>query len=134
FRLAPKASSSHTDRNSPSVHDYLDQQSTALIFAQEALKRAKDHQKEHADKRRRDHDYKVGDKILPREENITMPADSGLSSDKLKPRFIGPSTLLEQRSPSPLAFSRRTPAPTPPVVIEGSEEYEVESILRYRKY
>lgn len=70
-------------------------------------------------------------------------------------------TLLEQRSPvtflvdlppsynihnifhvdlfrhyreSPLAFVRRTPAPTPPVVIEGNEEYEVECILRYRKY
>jgi len=152
---------SHTDSNVPSVQEYLDQQSTALIFAQDALQRAQDHQKDQADKRRRDHNYKVGDKILLNAENITMPADSGLSSDKLKPRFIGPFTLLEQRSPvtflvdlppsykihnvfhvdlfrcyteSPLAFGRRTPAPLPPVVIEGVEEYEVESILRYRKY
>jgi hypothetical protein len=152
---------SHPDSNVPSVHEYLDQQSSALLFAQDALQRAQDHQKDQADKRRRDHNYKVGDKILLNAENITMPADSGLSSDKLKPRFIGPFTLLEQRSPvtflvdlppsykihnifhvdlfrryteSPLAFGRRTPAPPPPVVIEGAEEYEVESILRYRKY
>ena len=153
---------SPTDSNTPSVHEYLEQQSTALIFAQDALQRAQDHQKEQADKRRRDHDYKIGDKILLNAENITMPADSGLSSDKLKPRFIGPFVLLEQRSPvtflvdlppsykihnvfhvdlfrhyteSPLIFGRRTPAPPPPpVIIEGTEEYEVESILRYRKH
>jgi hypothetical protein len=81
--------------------------------------------------------------------------------DKLKPHFIGSFTLLKQRSPvaflvdlppsykihnifhinlfhhyteSPLAFGRQTPIPLPPVIIEGAKEYEVESILHYRKY
>lgn len=151
-----------TDSNVPSVHDYLHMQSSALLFAQDALQRAQDHQKEQADKKRQDHNFKKGDKILLNAENITMPADSGLPSDKLKPRFIGPFTLLEQRSPvtflvdlppaykihnvfhvdlfrpykeSPLVLGRRIPAPPPPpVIIEGSDEYEVESILRYRFY
>lgn len=147
--------------NVPSVQDYLDQQSSALLLAQEALQSAQDHQKEQADKKRQDHNFKIGDKILLNAENITMPANSGLPSDKLKPRFIGPFTLLEQRSPvsflvdlppaykihnvfhvdlfrpyieSPIALGRRTTAPPPPVIVEGNDEFEVESILRYRKY
>ena len=150
-----------TDTNVPSVHDHLEQQSTALLFAQDALQRAQDHQKHQADKKRQDHDFKIGDKVLINAENITMPADSGLSSDKLKPRFIGPFTLLEQHSPvtflvdlpptfkihsvfhvdlfrrhkeSPLTLGRRIPAPPLPVIIDGATEYEVEAILRYRKH
>jgi hypothetical protein len=39
------------------------------------------------------------------------------------PRYPASITLGRE---SPLAFGRRTPAPPPPVIIEGAEEYEVE--------
>ena len=150
-----------TTSNVPSVQDFLETQSQALISAKDALQRAQEHQATQADKRRRDHDFKVGDKVLLKAENITIPADSGLRSDKLKPQFIGPFTLLEQHSPvtfsvdlpptykihnvfhvdvfrhyteSPIAFGQRKQAPPPPVIIDGDEEYEVEAIVGYRKH
>ncbi|GJJ71808.1 hypothetical protein EMPS_04165 [Entomortierella parvispora] len=105
--------------------------------------------------------YKVGDKVLLRATNITIPADSIRPADKLRPQFLGPFTLLEQHSPvtfrvelppfykihdvfhvdtfrpylpSPESLGIRAPAPVDPTVIDGEEEYEVDEILKYRFY
>ncbi|GJJ74408.1 hypothetical protein EMPS_06766 [Entomortierella parvispora] len=145
----------------PTVDTFLTEQATTLALAQDALQRAQDHQEQQADKRRRDHKYKVGDKVLLRATNITIPADSIRPADKLRPQFLGPFTLLEQHSPvtfrvelppfykihdvfhvdtfrpylpSPESLGIRAPAPVDPTVIDGEEEYEVDEILKYRFY
>ncbi|GJJ75505.1 hypothetical protein EMPS_07863 [Entomortierella parvispora] len=145
----------------PTVDTFLTEQATTLALAQDALQRAQDHQEQQANKRRRDHKYKVGDKVLLRATNITIPADSIRPADKLRPQFLGPFTLLEQHSPvtfrvelppfykihdvfhvdtfrpylpSPESLGIRAPAPVDPTVIDGEEEYEVDEILKYRFY
>jgi hypothetical protein len=145
----------------PAVDHFLTEQATTLTLAQDALQRAQDHQEEQANKRRRDHKYKVGDKILLRATNITIPADSVRPADKLRPQFLGPFTLLEQHSPvtfrvelppfykihdvfhvdtfrpylpSPESLGTRVAAPPDTSLIDGEEEYEVDEILKYRFY
>ena len=145
----------------PSVDSFLSEHATTLTMAQDALQRAQDHQEEQANKRRRDHKFKVGDQVLLRATNITIPADSMGPADKLRPQYLGPFTLLEQHSPvtfrvelppfykihdvfhvdtfkpyssSPEALGPRTPAPPDPTIVDGEEEYEVKEILKYRFY
>lgn len=145
----------------PAVDHFLTEQATTLTLAQDALQRAQDHQEEQANKRRRNHKYKVGDKILLRATNITIPADSVRPADKLRPQFLGPFTLLEQHSPvtfrvelppfykihdvfhvdtfrpylqSPESLGTRVAAPPDTTLIDGEEEYEVDEILKYRFY
>jgi len=86
----PIALLSTTTSSVPAVDHFLTEQATTLILAQDALRRAQDHQEEQANRRRRDHKYKVGDKILLRATNITIPADSVRPADKLRPQFLGP--------------------------------------------
>jgi len=145
----------------PAVDHFLTAQATTLTLAQDALQRAQDHQEAQANKRRRDHKYKVGDKILLRATNITIPADSVRPADKLRPQFLGPFTLLEQHSPvtfrvelppfykihdvfhvdtfrpylpSPESLGTRVAAPPDTSLVDGEEEYEVDEILKYRFY
>ena len=145
----------------PTVDHFLTEQATTLTLAQDALQRAQDHQEEQANKRRRDHKYKVGDKILLRATNITIPADSVRPADKLRPQFLGPFTLLEQHSPvtfrvelppfykihdvfhvdtfrpylpSPESLGIRVAAPPDASIIDGEEEYEVDEVSKYRFY
>ena len=145
----------------PAVDHFLTAQAMTLTLAQDALQRAQDHQEAQANKRRRDHKYKVGDKILLRATNITIPADSVRPADKLRPQFLGPFTLLEQHSPvtfrvelppfykihdvfhvdtfrpylpSPESLGTRVAAPPDTSLVDGEEEYEVDEILKYRFY
>jgi len=121
--------------------------------------KAQAHQKEHADKRRSDLDFNIGDKVLLSTENIktTRP------SKKLDFRRAGPfkiiakvgnvsykldlpasmaalhpvfhiSMLEPYHDPSSGSVLPRTPAPPPPEVINNTPEYEVERILAKRTY
>ena len=121
--------------------------------------KAQAHQKEHADKRRSDLDFNIGDKVLLSMENIktTRP------SKKLDFRRAGPfkiiakvgnvsykldlpasmaalhpvfhiSMLEPYHDPSSGSVLPRTPAPPPPEVINNTPEYEVERILAKRTY
>ncbi|GJJ77575.1 hypothetical protein EMPS_09934 [Entomortierella parvispora] len=95
----PPRSSVNPNSSVPTVDTFLSEQATTLALAQDALQRAQDHQEKQANKRRRDHRYMVGDKVLLRATNITIPADSVRPADNLRPQFLGPFTLLEQHSP-----------------------------------
>ena len=130
-----------------------------LILAQDALQRAQDHQEEQANRRRRDHSFEVGDQVLLRATNITIPADSIRPADKLLAQYLSPFTLLEQHSPvtfrvelppfykihdafhvdtfrsyspSPESLDPRATVSPDPTLIDHEEEYEVEEILKYR--
>ena len=157
----PAALLSPPNSSVPTVDAFLSEQAATLILAQDALQRAQDHQEEQASKRRRDHKFKVGDQVLLRATNITIPADSIRPADKLRPQYLGPFTLLEQHSPvtfrvelppfykihdvfhvgtfrhyspSPEGLGPRVAAPPDPTLIDGEEEYEVDEILKYRLY
>ena len=145
----------------PSVDAFVQSQSTALALAQDSILRAQDRQAEHADRRRRDHDFKIGDKVLLNAEDITIAADQNQTSRKLQARFIGPYTIIEQHSPvsfrvelpptmkihdvfhvdrfrhyrqSPETLGQRAPPRPAPDIIDEQEEYEAEAILDYRKF
>jgi hypothetical protein len=144
----------------PSVNEFVQSQSEALILAKESLAAAQDRQAANADIHRRDHDFKIGDRVLLSLENITLPSDRTRTSQKLLARFAGPHTIVEQLSPvsfrldlppsmkihpvfhvdrfrhyhpSPEALGPRTPARPPPVIVEDEEEYEVEAIADHRR-
>ena len=144
----------------PSVTEFVESQSAALILAQEAITEAQERQTKNADTRRRDHDFKVGDQVLLSTENITVDADRNRPTKKLQARFIGPFAIVEQHSavsfrlelpqtmkihdvfhvdrlrhykPSPEALGPRAPARPPPEIIDDQEEYEAEAILDHRR-
>lgn len=139
----------------PAANDFVQTQSDALILAKESLATAQERQAANADTSRQDHSFQVGDQVLLNLADITLPANRTHRSQKLLPRFGGPYTILEQISPvsfhlglpptlkihpvfhvdrlqpyhiSPASFGHRTPAKPPPELIDGKEEYEVESI------
>jgi hypothetical protein len=140
----------------PSVSAFVESQSAALSLVQDALSKAQTRQAMNADRHRRDHDFSIGDQVLLNAEDIVVAVDRNRRSKKLLPRFIGPYTIVEQRSPvsfrvelpptmkihdvfhvdrfrhylpSPEALGPRAPARPPPDIIDDEEEWEVEAIL-----
>jgi len=144
----------------PAVSDFVQQQSSALALAQDAIAHAQLRQQQNEDRNRRPTPFAVGDKVLLSTEHISAAALANRPSKKLEPNFIGPFTIIEAINdnafklelppsmqmihpvfnadllkayhPSPSAFPGRTPPRPPPILVEGTEEYEVESILDYR--
>jgi RNase H-like domain found in reverse transcriptase/Reverse transcriptase (RNA-dependent DNA polymerase)/Integrase zinc binding domain/Chromo (CHRromatin Organisation MOdifier) domain/Retroviral aspartyl protease len=143
----------------PTVQEFLDEQSSTLILAKEAIEEAQERQARNADAHRRDHGYKVGDQVLLNTENVTVEADRNRPTSKLSARFVGPYTIAEQHTPvsfrlelppqmkihdifhvdrfrpyhpSPESLGQRTHARPPPDIVEGQEEFEAESILEHR--
>lgn len=150
-----------TNTAAPSVKEFVESQRTALSLAQEALHEAQERQKWNADKRRRDHDFKVGDQVLINAEDITIAANHNQKAKKLQAQFIGPYTITQQHSPvsfrvelpptmkihdvfhvdrfrhyypSPEALGPRAPPRPAPIIVDDEEEYEVEEIVDYRYF
>jgi hypothetical protein len=82
----------------PSVNEFIQSQSEALILAKESLGIAQDRQAAYKDVHRQDHNFKVGDQVLLNLENITLSLDQTRSSQKLLVHFAGPHTIVEQIS------------------------------------
>jgi hypothetical protein len=78
----------------PSVEDFVQEQSHALLEARAALTVAQERQAENADRLRRDHSLKVGDRVLLDTTNLTMASDRSRPSWKLCARFVGPFSIL----------------------------------------
>lgn len=148
------------ESTNPSVDSFVETQSAALTLAQDSIQKAQVRQAENADRQRQDHDFKIGDQVLLNAENVTVAADQNQSSRKLRPRFIGPYTIIEQYSPvsfrlelppamkihdvfhvdrfrhyhpSPERLGPRALPRPPPDIIAGEEEFEAETILDYKK-
>ena len=143
----------------PSVNEFVEAQQTALLIAQKAIAQAQDRQRDNADRRRRDHTFKVGDQVMLNAEDITIPADRTRPSRKLLARFIGPYTIIAQHSPvsfalelprhlhihnvfhvdrfqhyhpSPESLGQRRPQRPGPIMVHDHEEFTVKEILQYR--
>jgi len=140
----------------PAVADFIQQQSSALAQAQDAIAQAQLQQKQYADRSRQPVPFAVGDMVLLSTEHLSAAAHANRPSKKLEPNFVGPfriteavndnafkldlpatmhqhpvfnADLLKAYHPSPPIFSGRTPARPPPLLVDDNEEYEVESIL-----
>ena len=68
----------------------------AVIFARENIKKSQEANKELYDKKRRDHDFKTGDKVLIK--NHELSNKSKKKTQKLMKRFIGPFELGEAKN------------------------------------
>jgi hypothetical protein len=113
---------------------------------------AQQRQKALADKRRVDHVYKVGDKVLLSTRYLNLKHSE--TSRKLLPEWIGPFEVVQVVGPvayklkmnpgwrvhpvfhvsllEPCREDGRVQTPSPPTEMEGALEYEVESILEHR--
>ena len=137
------------------AEDFLDRLHKDLEIAIENIKKAQEHQKRQADKRRRSMEFSIGDKVLLSTKFINA-ARIG-SSYNLGPLYIGPFKVLEKYTNayklelpanmhvhpvfhvSQLKLYQvskekgRKKAPSLPIVTsEGHEEYVVEEIVDHR--
>ncbi|GJJ77626.1 hypothetical protein EMPS_09985 [Entomortierella parvispora] len=129
--------------------------SDAQVMAQEHLHDAQLRHSHQAHKHQRNHTFKIGDQGLLSTDHSTALADQHRPSRKLQAKFIGPYTILEQRSPvsfrlelpsslrihdvfhmdrlrayspSQERLGERTPARPPPETIDGVQAWEVEEM------
>jgi hypothetical protein len=142
-----------TDLGAPAVTKFVADLQTAVNKAKTLLLAAQNRQKTYADKRRSpDPDYAVGQEVLLSSKNIPLKHPG---SHKLLPRWLGPFRVAKRISSVayklelPSTMSRLHPVfhvsllkpyysdgpyqPPPPVLLQdGSEEFEVETILSHR--
>lgn len=142
-----------TDLGAPAVTKFVAYLQAAVNKAKTLLLAAQNRQKTYADKRRSpDPDYGVGQEVLLSSKNIPLKHPG---SNKLLPRWLGPFRVAKRVSSVayklelPNTMSRLHPVfhvsllkpyysdgsyqPPPPVLLQdGSEEYEVETILSHR--
>ena len=130
------------------VADMLTQWRGALKQARQRLLKAQARQTAATNKHRREGTFAVGDRVLLNTAHLALKAPR-----KLKPRWLGPYTVLAQTSPvnyklllplelgsmhnvfhssvlKPWNDDGRQPVARPgPVIVEGQTEYEIEAIL-----
>jgi hypothetical protein len=141
------------DLGAPAVTKFVADMQANLRKAIQLLHAAQDRQKLYADKRRSlDPDYAGGAEVLLSAKNIPLKHPG---SNKLLPRWLGPFRVQKRISSVayklelPPSMSRLHPVfhssllkpyhsdgpykPPPPVLLQdGSEEYEVETVLSHR--
>lgn len=82
--------------NVQSVLDMLQEMAHHLRIAQHNMAKAQKQQAEQANKRRREHVFRVGDMVMLSTDNISLPSDPG---KKLRPRYIGPYPVVDIINP-----------------------------------
>ena len=85
--LTPLSSAVPSRSANPAVSEWVEGLQSALKSAKSNLASAQQRQKSHADRRRRDHPFKVGDQVLLAARKNQLPP--GLSS-KLSAKYFGP--------------------------------------------
>ena len=136
---------------------FLRQLAEDVDQALQNMKKAQDRQKKYADQRRRDLEVQVGDEVLLSTRNLPVSVAVG-GSRKLGPLYCGPFRVLEKLTAAyklelpphmqihpvfhvsqlklyrkPQSEERKYSKPYPIVTSEGTEEYEVEEIVRHQK-
>jgi len=142
--------------NLPRVNELLANFQEVWRSTHDNLKKAQVQQKLHADKARGDTTFVEGDQVMLATTNLKL---DGYPINKLKPRWLGPFTIIEKVSdvvyrlqlPDSMKIhptfhvsllKRYINSPSyqdavlkpPPVVLDGDEEFEVERILGHRRH
>ena len=146
----------NADRSVPSTNVLVADLKASMSTATAHLERSRDRQRTVADRRRQDQEYAVGDRVLLSTAHIAVPPNLTRKlaklndgpftiearfgenayrlrlpeSVKLHPVF-NVSQLRPYNDPAG-SFPGRSVDPSPPVVVDGEEEYEVEAILLHR--
>ena len=147
------------DRDSvtPAAEEFISAMAGAVKEARENILKAQQGQKTQADKHRRDHQFKIGDRVRLSSKNLSLAT----GTRKLSPRWVGPYEILEKFGDNTFKLDlrgnfpvhpnfhasllqpwydnddtrfpdRKQPTP-PPITIKDHEEFEVEKILKMRK-
>jgi hypothetical protein len=155
----PRKPIDFTDKKivTPAAEEYVTEIRKMIDRARKNILQAQQHQKTQADKKRRDHEFKIEDQVYLSTKNLTLPT----ASRKLSPKWVGPFKIIRQLGKDSFEldlqgkfaihpvfhssllkmytlnndkkFPRcKQPIP-PPMVIEGEDEYVVEAILNKRK-
>ena len=143
----PKAMQSHV----PAALRFTQAQQFQLQRAKACLKAAQDRMRLYADPKRRPVPCEPGQKVMLSTKNLDLVSKSP-GTKKLLPLWIGPFEVKEQVGPVacklilpenmrvhnvfPVSllkqFHGKKKVPVVPEIMNGQEEYEVESILRHR--
>jgi RNase H-like domain found in reverse transcriptase/Reverse transcriptase (RNA-dependent DNA polymerase)/Integrase zinc binding domain/Retroviral aspartyl protease/Chromo (CHRromatin Organisation MOdifier) domain len=86
----------HPQSKVQSVLDMLHEMAHHLRVAQHNMEKAQRQQAVQANKRRREHVFRVGDMVMLSTDNISLPSDPG---KKLRPRYIGPYPVVNVVNP-----------------------------------
>lgn len=144
----------HLELKVPAAADFTTGIEQAVQRAKQLLLAAQDRQKAHADRRREQVTYSVGDEVLLCTKNIKLQFNG---TRKLLPRFIGPFKICKMINPvafelelpttmkrmhpvfhtsvlKPYKKGAREQPPPPPILMDedGDPFYEVEDILKHR--
>ena len=147
--------------SNPAAADFLDNITAAMSTAHSAIIRANEATTLQANRHRRPCSFQLGDLVLLSTRHLS--SDTYTGARKLMPKFCGPFAISECINnvtfrldlPPPLlsrgihnafharllrpytpdsSFSRSPPAPPPVRFPDGHIEYEVEQILRHRRF
>ena len=135
----------------PAAVDFAKQMQGLLRLAKRRLEAAQHRQKAYADQHRIETEFQVGQRVLLSTKNLKVKSSG---TRKFLPKFIGPFKVLKRVGP--VAYELELPPaykfhdvfhvsllekfhesgdyqpPPPTVMLEGEDEFEVESILMHR--
>ena len=135
----------------PQAYDFIGNIEKTILKAKTCLENAQHHQKKHYDAKHRELQFKVGDKVWLSSKNIPIAT---IGTQKLYPLWLGPFPVTQKvgavayqleipphyRLHNTFHVSLLKPAydnhagtpPPAPILVEGEDEFEVETILQHR--
>ena len=134
----------------PGALDFVSRMQEEVKRAKLHIEAARSRQKEYADRKRKDVQYKVGDKVWLSTKNLNMRS---MGKHKLTPRFIGPYEVVKEinevavklrlpehmkmhdvfhiRLLKPYKTDGRVQPPPQPVEVMGQTEYQIQEVLAH---
>jgi hypothetical protein len=138
------------------IADLINKLKKDIISAQDAIQRAQLSQAKFYNKKHRFEQFKLGDLVMLSGKHVHPPWQKKRKTKKLIQKWYGPFKVLETKNDnayvlelpatmkihstinieylkryteSPEDFSKRRVKPSPPIVVENEEHYEIENIL-----
>jgi hypothetical protein len=145
------------ESRAPAADEFIKTMTSTIKMARENISKAQTAMKIQADKRRRDHDFHIGDKVMLNAKNLKLPSTH---SRKLSPKWVGPFKIIGQKHKDSFEldlenkfnihpvfhvsllkpwianddneFPERNQEPPPTIIINNEEEFEAEAIVKKR--